>query len=192
MMNKFYKITTQITIYILIALFMYSCASLGSKTLYNNLRTNDELEIKTICLVKPTFENFDFDNNDADNYYFEEVTNSLKEEGIDVQTDKSTEIEFDNFDNTSTFLKTSSIKCEYILSGKVERLTSMGMTRDFKVEYKLISSIDGKLKYHSKYSTTFGKTYVITPLSGWPTEEQLMRDAIKLGLRNLRKEILNK
>jgi hypothetical protein len=65
------------------------------------------------------------------------------------------------------------------------------MTRDFRVDYKLVNPLDGKLKYHSCYSTTFGKTYTIVPGSGLPSEEQLMRDAIKLGFQNIKRDIFS-
>jgi hypothetical protein len=177
---------------LILALIVGSCASLGTKTLYNSFDSNVNLTISKVYVTKPNQINIDFYKESGSDFYFDEIERILKNYNIAIVKSDTTILNFDNISSDSVLKISKASDCDYILLGKVTRLTMMGQTRDFKVEYKIVNSLDSKLKYYSKYSTTFGKTYVILPGSGIPTEEQLMRDAIKLGFSNIEKVVLKK
>ena len=175
-----------------LTLVVCSCASLGSKTLYNSFDAGVNTRISKVYVTKPNQINIDFYKESGSDFYFDEIERLLKNYNIAMVKSDTSILNFDNISSDSELKITGASDCDYILIGKITRLTMMGQTRDFKVEYKLVNPLDNKLKYYSKYSTTFGKTYVIVPGGRIPTEEQLMRDAIKSGFNNIEKDILKK
>ena len=177
---------------LIFALIVSSCASLGTKTLYNNFDPKVNLTISKVYVTKPNQINIDFYKESGSDFYFDEIERILKNYNIAIVKSDTTILNFDSISSDSELKITKASDCDYILLGKVTRLTLMGQTRDFKVEYKLVNPLDNKVKYHCKYSTTFGNTYVIVPGGRLPTEEQLMRDAIKLGFSNIEKVVLKK
>lgn len=180
------KLTKPIT-FILIPYLLTSCSTLGSKTLYNGFKKENEISITRVTLTPPIKNNVDFYKESLDKFYFDEMEGIFK--GYEIETTRSEfSIDFDDIKIESAgFLVTDIIIC-----CKITRLTALGKTRDYLVEYKLYDPKESKLLYHSKYSTTFGQTYVVFPGSGLPSEEQLIRDAIKNGLTKIRKDILEK
>jgi hypothetical protein len=165
---------------------------LGSKTLYRSPDLGTKMRISKIYVIKPNQINTDFYKESWAVFYFDEIGKILKNFDIEMIKSDTTILNFDNITSDSDVKISKAQYCDYILLGKVTRLTMMGHTRDFEVEYKLVNPLDNKLKYSSKYSTTFGKTYVILPGGGLPSEEQLMRDAIKLGFSNIERDVLKK
>jgi len=168
------------------------CASLGSKTMYNTLVSAEKGKIKKIILLKPSQINIDFYKESTSEFYYDELERILKNYMIETSKIDSVKIDFDSITSENKLQISTQKECDYFLIGKITRLILMGRTRDFEVEYKLISSSDYKLKYHSQFSTTFGKTYMVAPGIGFPSEEQIMRDAIKSGLYNIERDILKK
>jgi len=173
-------------------LLLSSCASLGSKTLYSGLNSESKIKIEKILLIKPVLLNVNFYEESAADFYFKELQEQFDNYNIKVIKSNSTISDFDNIKPETEIQINEDSDCDYILIGRIKRLTVMGQTTDFRMDYKLIKSSDKKLVYSSKYSTTFGNTYVVVPGVGLPSEEKLMRDAIRLGLHNLKKDILNK
>lgn len=166
-----------------------SCASLGSRTLYNSFDQNYKSTISKIYITTPDQVNIDFYKASTPEFYFEELEKIFNTYNIEVIKSDSL-IDFDKISADNSFKLPGAITPDFILCSKITRMTAMGRTRDFSVEYKLLTPNDFKLIYHSKYSTTFGQTYVIVPGSGLPSEEQMIRDAIRLGLNNMEKDIL--
>ena len=177
---------------LILPLVIYSCASLGSKTIYNGLGQGSKTQINKIYLTKPTEINIDFYKESSADFYFDELERVLSQYNIAVIKSDTTISNFDSINSNSKLKISNASDCDFILIGRVTRLTAMGQTRDYKVEYKLVNPTDYNLKYYSKYSTTFGKTNVVVPGAGFPSEEQLMRDAIILGLHNIERDIFKK
>lgn len=176
----------------MITIIMSSCASLGCRTIYHNFEKNRNNDIKKIYVMKPVLENVDFYKESASDFYFYEIEKILEKHAIEFVKGKSLNTSFKDISANDGLTFFTPIDCDYILVGKITRVTSMGMTSDFKVEYKLIDTSDHMLKYHTKYSTTFGKTYIILPgNNGFPSEETLMRDAVRLGMHNMEKNIFD-
>jgi hypothetical protein len=169
-----------------------SCASLGSKTIYNSLDQGSKTRINKVYVIKPTLINIDFYKESSADFYFDELKKILGQYNIAVIKSDTTISNFDNIKSDTELKISKASDCDFILVGRVTRLTALGQTRDFNVEYKLVKVTDNNLKYYSKYSTTYGKTYVVVPGVGLPTEEQLMRDAIKLGIHNIERDIFKK
>ena len=170
-----------------LTLVLSSCASLGSKTLYSGLNSESKIKINKILLTQPVLLNGNFYEESVNDLYFRELQRQLENYNIEVINSDLVVNDFDNIKPETEIRINQDSDCDYVLIGRITRLTVMGQTSDFRVEYKLIKSADRKLVYSSKYSTTFGSTYV-----GLPSEEKLMRDAIRLGLYKLKEDILNK
>lgn len=178
--------------FLIFSLVICSCASLGSKTIYNNLDQGVKTRINKIYITRPTQINIDFYKESGTDFYFDELDRVFSQYNISVIKSDTTISDFDNIKSDSKLKIPKASDCDFILIGRITRVTAMGQTRDYKIEYKLVKPADNNLKYYSKYSTTFGKSYVIVPGVGLPSEEQLMRDAIKLSLHNIERDLLKK
>lgn len=176
----------------LIALIvLVSCSSLGTSVKHNSLPSN--LKIDTLFIFKPNLKNVNFYKESTQEFYERELSNVFKKYNITVvslsdSTSNFNDIRFDAFEN-----KVTKSESNYVLAAEIVRLTAMDVTRDFNVNYKLLKAMDGSLQYHSEFSTTFGKTYVMFPgVTRFPTEEQLLTDAIRDGLIEFEKSAFMK
>ena len=175
---------------ILIIFSLNSCASIGTRIIQNDYNKDHKPNIEKIYLVKPDLINIDFYKQSSTDFYFDELDRILKKYNIESIKMDASILNFDSvrYDKDLNIQNVSNT--DYILVGRITRIVVMGRTRDFKIEYKLIDPNDNNTKYYSKYSTTFGKTYVMVPGVGLPSEEQLMRDAIKSGIHSFEKKLL--
>jgi len=191
-MRKNLKRTNKFILISFLVLTLTYCASLGNKTIYNTLDQENNRKIAKIILLEPNQKNIDFYKRSTSDFYYDELEKVFRSYQIETFRMNSIKVDFDSITSDNKFQISTHQDCDYFLIGKITRLTMMGRTRDFEVEYKLISSIDYKLKYYSRFSTTFGQTYVVVPGAGLPSEEQIMRDAIKSGLHNIERDVLKK
>ena len=191
------KLTTIVALKWIIVAFviptmLLSCASLGSKTLYLDKNTTIKTPTK-IALMRPTLVNCIVEPDE--NYNFLEELLGLELAPYDISLEKCNidYLDFDSIGQGSTSVDYGISNGEFLLFTKLTRLTSMGQTRDYKIEYKLVSILDNKLKFHSKYNTTAGATVVVIPvIKEYPNDDQAMAIAIRSGLYEFKKNLLSK
>jgi hypothetical protein len=181
--------TISILVVIASSIIISGCAALGSKTIVNSFDQNKILRNSKILLVQPEQENIDFYAQSIPNFYFAELEKLLYPYNIEVLKSEE-QVDFDKVNGDIKLNLSETYSADYILYCKIIRLTAMGKTRDYEVEYKIVDFQSNTLMYHSKFSTTFGQTYVVVPGSGLPSEEQLIRDAIKKGFQKIEKDLL--
>ena len=192
--SKFKKtISLQIFIlWIVIPLLTVSCASLGSKTLYIDKEVSITKPTK-IVLPKPIFINCI--GGLEENYSCVEKYINLELTPYNISVSK-TDFEYKDFDKIGYDTTNTSYgpsDADFLMFAKVTRLTAMGQTRDYKVEYKFVSTKDNKLKFHSKYNTTVGATVVVLPgIKDFPNTDEMMAIAIRSGLYEFKKNVLKK
>ena len=172
-------------IIIFIIPLVLSCASLGSKVLYLDRDITIKQPTK-ILLAKPTL--VDFVSSQDENYsYLEKL---LEEElaSYNISFEKC-DIDYQDFDSIGeSIIDYNILSGEFLLFTKLIRLTAMGQTRDYIVEYKLVSTLDNKLKFHSKYNTTAGATVVVVPgIKNFPNDDEMLAIAIRSGLHEFKK-----
>ena len=175
-----------------VLLAIVSCASLGSKTVYNA----DNFSISNpakILLAKPLL--VDCTGSEKETYFLlnDLIAKELNPFGITIDTSSAKFIDFDNVIADQPIEFENVYNANYLLLTKIKRLTAMGQTRDYKIEYKLVTFADNKLMFHSKYSTTFGATVVLIPgITDFPNSNQMMATAIRSGLYEFKKKLSNK
>jgi len=175
-----------------ISLFTFSCASLGSKTLYLDKYVTIKTPTK-ILLVRPTMVNCIGGQDENFNCIEKLISLELAPYNISVKKSNIDYQDFDKIGQVSTFAGGNISNGDFLMFSKITRLTAMGQTRDYKVEYKLVSIFDKKLKFHSKYNTTVGATMIVIPgIKDFPNTDQLMAIAIKSGLYEFKKKLLTK
>jgi hypothetical protein len=186
------RMKQKLVLFALMIVGMWSCASLGSKTLY--LDESVELPGQTkIIIAQPTL----VEVNQAANEVQDVLTFVAQEElkDYDFVIEKSESV-LPEFSNIETELKSADIEnksTDYVLSAKIELLKAMGQTRDCKVEYKLISAQTGDLVFHSKYNTTVGATVVIVPgIKDYPNTDQIMLIGLSSGFHQFKNKLMKK
>lgn len=194
-MKQFIHLTNhpqKLLLFTSILITIISCASLGSKTIYHA----DNISIlkpTKILLIMPTLINPDENAGKT----FETLKQQLSLELAPFEiTFEKTNDSFQNFEEINpdeTIKSETKYDADFLLFTKLIRLTAMQQTRDYKVEYKLVSLTDCKLKFYSKYNTTLGSTVVVVPgIKEYPTSEHIMIMAIRSGLHEFKKKLLQK
>ena len=166
-------------------LALSSCATVGTKVIYNDLDYSVTYNIKTVCIVNPDLVNFDAYHTSVMIYYFSELEKIFQKYNIRVTEGDLSLPAFNSIVPGTKLPVKDTVNCDFIVYGRITRIEAMKKTRDFKIEYKLIDPHDNLLKYYSSYSTTIGKTYIIGPGGELPGEERLIRNAIKDGFRKI-------
>ena len=196
-MTKKLRLTTivvlnRIIFVFFISLITFSCASLGSKTLYLD-KDVTLMKPTKILLVRPTLVNCIGGQDENYNSIEKLLKLELKPYSISVEKCNIDYQDFDKIGQGSNFAGDNISNGNFLMFTKLTRLTAMGQTRDYKVEYKLVSIIDNKLKFHSKYNTTVGATVVVIPgIKDFPNADQMMATAIRSGLHEFKKKLLTK
>jgi hypothetical protein len=166
-----------------------SCASLGSKTLFfdesQSIKSNSTFTIGEPNLVKGKQS-----TSEVQELVKEVVESELQKFNIKGEIFPNVRYDFDKIIPNKKIDIPDSISTDYILLIKLERLTSMDVTRDYKALYKLISVKEKKLIFSSKYNTTFGATAIVLPgIKDYPNTDQLMLTGITSGLYQLKKKL---
>jgi hypothetical protein len=171
---------------------IWSCASLGSKTLY--LDENIKLIERTKIIVsQPTLINVNQATNEVQEILTLVAQQELKEFNFVIEKSEDKLPEFNIIETEMKNAVAQDVNADYILSAKIELLKAMNQTRDCKVEYKLISTKTGKLVFHSKYNTTFGATVVIIPgIKDYPNTDQIMLIGLSSGFHQFKNRLMKK
>ena len=165
----------------IILITMSSCASLGTKTIYEIPEYREKIKKSKIIIFSP--ELIGFKNNEINlttNNYFKVLTEFCNSKNISYSIFKDTYIEFDsiNFDNDLIY---NDVDAKYMLVGQVQPIVVLGQRGDIKVNYKIYEITNKKLVIHTRFNTAFGKTYFLFI----PTYDKIVKDAIKSGLHNI-------
>jgi hypothetical protein len=179
-------------LFALLTVAMWSCASLGSKTLYLD-ETAELPEKTTIIIAQPTLIEVEQEPNEVHDVVTFVAQEELKEYDFIIEKSELVLPEFSNIENE---LKTTDIQnksADYILSAKIELLKAMNQIRDCKVEYKLVSTRTSELVFHSKYNTTVGATVVVLPgIKDYPNTNQIMLTGLSSGFHQFKNKLMKK
>ncbi len=180
---------------VLIALFtigLWSCASMGSKTLYHD--ESSELPEKTkIVVSQPNLINVNQSKNEVQEILVLIAQEELKEFNFIIEKSESNLPDFNTIEGELKNVGDEELTADYVLSAKIELLKAMNQTRDCKVEYKLVSAKTGELVFHSKYNTTFGATVVVLPgIKDFPNADQIMLIGLSSGFHQFKNKLMKK
>ena len=179
-------------LFALMIIGIWSCASLGSKTLYFD--ENTKLTEKTKIIVSlPTLINVNQSENEVQEILTLVSRKELKEFNFIIE---KSEVKLPEFGIIQTEMKNVNVQyinADYVLSAKIELLKAMNQTRDCKVEYKLVSFKTGELVFHSKYNTTFGATVVLVPgIKDYPNTDEIMLIGLSSGFYEFKNKLIKK
>ncbi len=169
---------------------LWSCASLGSKTLYHD-KSAELAEQTKIIVSQPTLINVNQSINEVQEVLTLVAKTELKEFNFNIEKSETKLPEFSIIEPEINISAIEDLTADYILSAKIELLKAMNQTRDCKVEYKLVSAKTGKLVFHSKYNTTFGATIVVLPgIKDYPNTDQIMLTGLSSGFHQFKNKLM--
>lgn len=169
---------------------IYSCASLGSKTLYLDENTK-LIENTKIIVSQPKLISVNQAENEVQEILTLVAQQELKDFNFIIEKSEDKLPEFNIIENEMKNAVAHDINADYVLSAKIELLKVMNQTRDCKVEYKLVSTKTGKLVFHSKFNTTFGATVVVVPgIKDYPTTDQIMLIGLSSGFHQFKNKLM--
>ncbi|NEN25224.1 hypothetical protein G3O08_17140 [Cryomorpha ignava] len=179
-------------LFALLIIILWSCASLGSKTLYID-ETAKLPEQTKIIISQPTTIHVDQPIDEVHEVLTFVITEELAEYNFIIEKYNGELPSFSAIDTLNDKSIITSLNADYVLSAKIELLKSMNQTRDCKVEYKLVSTKTGKLTFHSKYNTTVGASTLVLPgIKDYPDTDRIMLVGMSSGLHQFENKLMRK
>ena len=158
---------------------LLGCASSGNRVLHDS----DKLDLTTITTVyayQPQQENLQHNHTSASEVYFSVLEEQFDEHGINLIQGDILNTKYSDIKEYNPAIIQED--ADLIILCILRASSVLGLTSDYKADYKFLDSKSGTLLYETKM--------ISTTTVGIPSDESKMRSAFKKGIMKFKEQHL--